>query len=89
MAKHFNIKISGRVQGVFFRYTAKAKADEFGIKGFVRNQDGGALYIEAEGRDEELEKFLDWCRVGPPSAKVEKVEAREGQLQNFSDFRTA
>jgi acylphosphatase len=59
-----NIKIFGQVQGVFFRGSAKQKAQDLGITGFVRNV-LGAVYIEAEGSEEALEQFLGWCRHGP------------------------
>ena len=80
MVKHLNIKIFGRVHGVFFRYTAKEKADELRIYGFARNEPDGTVYIEAEGEQEPLEKFLDWCKEGPEYAEVDKAEAGEGQL---------
>jgi len=56
--KHFNIKIFGDVQGVFFRDSARRKADELGIKGFAQNEPDGTVLIEAEGRGESLEKFI-------------------------------
>lgn len=86
MTKHLNIKIYGRVQGVFFRATAKEEADKLAIKGFVRNEPDGSLYIEAEGEAENLEKFIKWCYIGPSSAKVERVEVIESPLKNFSEF---
>ena len=89
MVKHLNIKIFGQVQGIFFRYTAKEKAEELGIKGFARNEDDGSVYIEAEGGEEDLEKFLGWCGDGPPLAKVEKVEKTEEGMKNFLEFKIA
>lgn len=86
MAKHLNIKIFGRVQGVFFRDSAQREAKKLGIKGFARNEDNGTVYIEAEGEWEVLEKFLEWCNNGPFFAKVERVEKTEGELKKFSEF---
>ena len=74
MLKHLNIKILGRVQGVFFRHSAKQKAEELNIKGFARNEPDGAVYIEAEGIEENLKQFLDWCHYGPLLASVKKLE---------------
>ncbi|MCX6765750.1 MAG: acylphosphatase [Candidatus Moranbacteria bacterium] len=71
---HLRIKIYGRVQGVFFRHSAREKAEELGISGFARNEPDGTVYIEAEGGKVKLEKFLEWCRKGPPLARVEKVD---------------
>ncbi len=60
--KHLNIKIHGQVQGVFFRDSAKQAADKLGIKGFAKNEADGTVYIEAEGEEAGLGKFLEWCR---------------------------
>jgi len=85
--KHLNIKVHGRVQGVFFRHSAKQKAKELDIKGFARNEPAGAVYIEAEGEEINLKQFLDWCHQGPSSASVKKVEFEfKSELQNFNDF---
>ena len=84
--KHLNIKIYGQVQGVFFRVTAKEKAEKLRIKGFARNEEDGAVYIEAEGEKDKLDKFLEWCKNGPDKAQVEKLEVTEGPVKNFSSF---
>ena len=86
MKQHLNIKISGRVQGVFFRDTAKKRADELGLKGFIRNESGGTVYVEVEGGESAIGEFVKWCRRGSASAKVEKVEVKDGDFGNFSDF---
>lgn len=78
--------VSGRVQGVFYRASAKAKADELGIMGFVQNFPDGKVYIEAEGSDEKLDQFKVWCSEGPPRAQVERVEIKENELRNFTSF---
>lgn len=83
---HVNIKILGEVQGVFFRHSARLKAREIGITGFVKNEPDGAVYLEAEGGEKALSQFLEWCRHGPESAKVEKVESSSGNVEGFSDF---
>ena len=86
MPKHLNIHISGQVQGVFFREYARKKAQELGISGFVENLSDGRVYIEAEGEEENLKEFLNWCRKGPDSAEVERVEAKDGEIRNFKGF---
>lgn len=86
MKKHFNIKITGRVQGVFFRVSAKEKADELGITGFARNEHNGSVYIEAEGEGGDLNRFLAWCYEGPNSARVENVEISESETKGFFHF---
>jgi acylphosphatase len=84
--KHFIIVVSGKVQGVFFRASAKEKAEQLNIKGFAQNQSDGSVRIEAEGDEENLKQFVDWCRMGPPRAQVTNIEIREGDLKNYSRF---
>ena len=84
--KHLNITIRGKVQGVSFRVTTKAVANQLGITGFIKNQIDGSVYAEAEGEDFELDNFVDWCHEGPEGAQVEKVEVTQGELQNYRNF---
>ena len=84
--KHFSIRIIGKVQGVFFRASAKEKADYLGVSGFVRNESDGCVYIEAEGEEIILEQFLEWCWQGPPRAKVDKMDVEEGAIAKFNGF---
>jgi acylphosphatase len=84
--KHIAIRVSGKVQGVFFRANTKTQADNFGIKGFVRNEPDGSVYIEAEGNEKSLDEFVRWCNKGPSFAKVDSCEVDEGELKDFSDF---
>lgn len=86
MPKHWNIRVFGEVQGVFFRYSAKDKAEELGITGFARNEAGGSVYVEAEGEEEALRVFLEWCKKGPSSANVSNVESTEEALENYKEF---
>ncbi len=84
--KHFKIIVSGRVQGVFYRASAKEKADELGIKGFVRNQPNGDVYLEAEAEEDILYKYIKWCNIGPATAKVNRIEAQPGEVVGFESF---
>lgn len=84
--KHVAIKISGNVQGVFFRASAKEAADQLNIKGFAQNQSDGNVYIEAEGDEKKLKQFVEWCKHGPPRAQVIHVDVQEGELKNFERF---
>lgn len=84
--KHLNIKIYGQVQGVFFRDSARKKAEEIGIFGFIRNEPDGNVYIEAEGEEEKLKELLDWCKKGSELAEVKKVETKEVAIKNYDCF---
>jgi len=66
--------ISGRVQGVSYRYNAYNKARTLGLTGWVRNLANGDVETTAEGRREALEEFIAWCRRGPMLARVTSVK---------------
>ena len=86
MVKHLNIKVYGRVQGVFFRAHAIEVAIGLGIKGITRNEKDGSVYIEAEGEEDKLKKFIDWCYTGPPRASVERVTTEEADVKNYLNY---
>ena len=88
MKKHWNIRVIGDVQGMFFRHSAKEKAEELGIMGFARNESDGSVYIEAEGEEDAIGKFLEWCKTGPASASVNKVEESGGAIKSYKEFST-
>jgi len=84
--KCVTLKITGKVQGVFFRASTKERADLLGIKGFVRNERDGGVYIEAEGETEILDQFIEWCKKGPSRAAVMDVKISEAEPRRFSSF---
>jgi acylphosphatase len=86
MIKHIDILIKGKVQGVHYRASTKAVADQLGVKGYVKNDANGDVSIAAEGDKFALEMFLDWCNEGPEHAEVTSVETNEGELKNYRNF---
>lgn len=86
MAKHFDIRITGRVQGVFFRENTRELAVRQSIRGFVRNEPDGSVTLEAEGDSADLKVFTDYLHEGPPRARVDKVEMTEGDLKDYHGF---
>lgn len=85
--KHLNIKVFGLVQGIFYRVTAKEIAEKLNLKGFVRNEADGSVYIEAESEEKNLEEFLKWCKIGPNLAQVKDIKVSQGELKNFKEFK--
>ncbi len=77
--KRLVLKISGRVQGVFFRHTARLHAEKLGLNGWARNEEDGSLALTVEGEETKLNEFLDWCRKGPPLASVDNVQVTWGE----------
>ncbi|MBO3271589.1 acylphosphatase [Hymenobacter defluvii] len=84
--EHRTFRIYGRVQGVFFRQSAKQEARLLGLTGYARNNDDNTVTIEAEGPAETLNKLAAWCQHGPSTAKVERVEEAVGKVQGYTEF---
>ncbi|WP_158798429.1 acylphosphatase [Pedobacter sp. L105] len=84
--KHINIKITGKVQGVGFRFTTKVVADQMGVRGMIKNEKDGSVYLEAEADEMLLEVFLEWCNEGPDRSQIENVEVTEAELKNYRNF---
>lgn len=84
--QHRTFRIHGRVQGVFFRQSARQEARLLGLTGYARNNDDNTVTIEAEGPAEALARLGAWCRHGPSTARVERVEESEGAVQGYTGF---
>jgi acylphosphatase len=83
----YKIYITGRVQGVGFRWSAANEAIARNITGYVKNMSDGSVYIEAEGAKEQLDAYVEWCRRGPGFAFVKNVTADTFPPVNYPDFR--
>ena len=84
---HYRIIVTGRVQGVGFRWGAANEAIHLGLKGYVKNMSDGSVYIEAEGDREKLDEFIEWCRTGPRYGYVESVDFGTLPPVHFKEFR--
>ncbi|MFH0897927.1 MAG: acylphosphatase [Candidatus Bathyarchaeota archaeon] len=88
MKTRARIIVSGRVQGVFFRDRTRAKAQEAGVTGWVRNLRNGRVEAVFEGEKEGVETMILFCKRGPPGALVREVEVRwetfTGEYKDFS-----
>ncbi len=89
MIHHVNVRVRGVVQGVCFRAYAAEQARLHGVRGFVRNDPDGSVYIEAEAEPDALRTFVDWCRRGPPSAAVDDIDLSDAPVLSYRDFRIA
>ena len=81
--KTVRLTIKGRVQGVFYRATAKDVADLIGVKGWVRNLPNNNVEITATAAEDVLQKFIAWCKQGPPKARVDEVVVEELNTEEF------
>ena len=85
--KRVLLKVSGRVQGVFYRASTQQQAQQLGVKGYVRNLPDGAVEIDVEGENDAVEKLLEWCKRGPQLANVTHIEKQEIEvLANYASF---
>ncbi|MBN1951957.1 MAG: acylphosphatase [Bacteroidales bacterium] len=83
---HRKITVTGRVQGVGFRFSCRTMAQSLGIKGFVKNLYTGDVYIEAEGTEVQMKHFIEWCYKGPGYANVRDVIIDSGDVRGFKFF---
>jgi acylphosphatase len=86
MLRTVSIIVTGKVQGVYYRQSAKEKARELNVTGEVRNMPDDAVYIVATGTEEQLTQLIEWCKQGPPGARVVNVTADEIELKIFEKF---
>jgi acylphosphatase len=83
----YKIHVRGRVQGVGFRWRAAIEARNLGITGYVKNLSDGSVYIEAEGSRDQLNAYVEWCKIGPGMGFVESVNFESFPPVNYVDFR--
>ena len=82
-----NLRISGRVQGVGFRFYMERKAPELNVTGWVRNRRDGSVEAVVQGTPEAVDAMIAWARRGPSSAVVSEVRITEGSGE-YADFST-
>lgn len=83
------IRVRGQVQGVWFRASAQREAARLDVSGFARNERDGSVTVEAEGSPVAVDAMEAWCRMGPPSAEVTKVEVEALPALSSTSFRSA
>ena len=86
-ARRVSVRVTGRVQGVFFRATAARRARALGVSGWIANARDGAVEAVFEGDTDALDRMLAWCREGPTDARVEGVEVTEEPPTGEPGFR--
>ncbi|MEQ8364757.1 MAG: acylphosphatase [Cyclobacteriaceae bacterium] len=86
MIKSYQVRIAGRVQGVFYRASMCDKAKELGVGGFVKNMKDGSVYAEIQGEEEILKKMIEWSNHGPIGAKVEEIKVNEQSKKDYKNF---
>jgi len=81
------VKIRGLVHGVSFRSSMAQLASDLGVRGWVRNLPDGTVEAFLEGDERKVKRVVDWARLGPPRARVDKLEMEPATPRNHRDFR--
>ena len=84
--RSYKIIVKGKVQGVGYRFNAQAAAHKYDLTGFVRNLHDGSVLIHAEGKEDNINQFIEWCYVGPRYSEVSEVKAEEQELVGYQTF---
>ncbi|MGN6426016.1 acylphosphatase [uncultured Leifsonia sp.] len=79
--------VTGQVQGVGFRWSAREQAHRIGVTGWARNRADGSVEVEVEGEPEAVERMLGWLRTGPPGSAVEEVAVSDAPVDGDDEFR--
>ncbi|MFQ5919725.1 MAG: acylphosphatase [Thermoplasmata archaeon] len=75
----------GQVQGVYFRDNTRRKAEDLGVRGWVRNLRDGSVEAVMEGPQEQVEALIEWCRTSQPYARVAEIKVSWGALEGGAD----
>ncbi|MEO6637877.1 MAG: acylphosphatase [Ginsengibacter sp.] len=81
-----HLVISGKVQGVFFRATARKIAERYNLTGWVKNLANGNVEAIVSGNKHDIEKFIEWCKQGPEKGEVQSVDISYIEQKIFKDF---
>lgn len=80
------IRVEGKVQGVFYRGSTKQKANELGLKGWVKNEPDGSVLIEVVGEQSSIHLLEKWCWEGPLLSNVTNLISEEAEVVNYPAF---
>jgi acylphosphatase len=86
MRKSVDVTVTGRVQGVAFRYYTGEEARRLGVAGWVANEPDGSVAGHFEGEPDSVDALVDWCRRGPRLARVKRVDVRPGADEGATSF---
>ena len=82
------VRVSGRVQGVWFRQSTKKMADRYGVTGWCRNNPDGSVEAVFEGEENKVKSAVNWCKIGPRLARVDNLNiVWETPTCEFNDFQ--
>ena len=85
--KAYNIEVRGKVQGVYYRASAKEKADALGVTGWCKNEPDGSVLLHIEGEEKAVKNMYNWCKHGPRFANPSSTLRYETHVLGFEDFQ--
>lgn len=80
------VVVHGLVQGVFFRDSCRREAQRLGVVGWIRNEPDGTVAGHFEGPRDAVDELVRWCHVGPPHARVQRVDVQEDEPRGAEGF---
>ena len=86
LVKAVQARVTGRVQGVSFRWYTQERARQLGVVGWVRNEPDGSVLLHAEGDDDAVDALVAWCRTGPSMARVADVAVCDAAPSGATSF---
>ncbi len=84
--KHKDILITGEIQNIGFTFQVMRAADKFNIYGYAAYINTKTVKIEAEGKENDLAEFVDWCRFGVRKAKISEIVVSPNSFQDYDEF---
>jgi len=82
------VRVHGRVQGVWFRGSTRDEARRLGLAGWVSNRSDGTVQARLQGDPAAVEAMVAWCRIGPPGAEVTRLDVEDAEADGtLSEFR--
>ena len=84
--KCIHIRVYGKIHNLGFRFYTMQAAVHRKINGYARNSSDGSIFIEAEGEENDLNSFVEWCQKGPFFTRVEKVTITDAEIMNHASF---
>lgn len=82
-----HLMIKGIVQGVYYRASARDEAEKLGLTGWIKNTPEGNVEVVVTGSQDDINRYITWCWQGPSRAKVESVETKVLQEEQFDGFQ--
>ena len=87
MKKSVRIHLTGNMQSMFFKQYMKETADKCKVNGFLRNLESGKVEIFAEGNIDDVNSFIELCKVGPKFVTIRNFEIKDEKFQDLKDFK--